>query len=136
MSHGVRQLRVIGGLNKAGLKKGLDFYHKLRIPTYICSSIEVAEICKTAENAYRFVQIAFVEELRIICSENNLPFEEVRTACNTKWNIDLLEARDGIKGICLPQDIRFLKRLTSSSPLLDGAIQTDKNYQSFMQRKC
>jgi hypothetical protein len=53
----------------------------------------------------------------------------VRKACNTKWNIEILEAREGIFGSCLPKDIRYLKVLTSRSPLIDGAILSDEIYR-------
>lgn len=129
--HGVRQIRVIGAINDESLTKGLGFYHQLDIPLHVAPSIEVAELCKIAENAYRFVQIAFAEELHLICESNDVSFGEVRRACNTKWNIEILEARDGIKGTCLPKDTRYLKQLTGLSHVLDGAISTDELYQKF-----
>ncbi|MGB9693272.1 MAG: NAD(P)-binding domain-containing protein, partial [Fervidobacterium sp.] len=104
IKHGVKQLRVIGAINEESLNVGLKFYKDLlKIPLHIASSIEVAEMSKIAENAYRYVQIAFAEELRMICEEIGLKFNEVRVACNTKWNIEIPEARDGIKGHCLPK---------------------------------
>ena len=133
VDHGVKQLRVIGAINEESLERGLEFYRLLKIPLRVCPTIEIAEMCKIAENAYRFVQIAFAEELRMICEEKEIPFDEVRKACNTKWNIEIPEARDGISGSCLPQDIGFLNRLADRSPLLDGAILTDQNYKR--QRK-
>jgi len=130
VNHGVRQLRVIGAINDKSLEVGLDFYKDvLDIPLYVVSPIEVAEMCKIAENAYRYVCIAFVEELRMICEELGLDFDEVRDACNTKWNIDMLEARNGIGGHCLPKDIRYLASLTKHNLLLKSAISVDKQYR-------
>ena len=129
--HGVQQVRVIGAINDESLRKGSRFYRQLDIPIHIAPSIEVVELCKIAENSYRFVQIAFAEELRMICESNDVSFEEVRRACNTKWNIEILEAKDGIKGTCLPKDTRYLKQLTGPSYILDGAIATDELYQKF-----
>lgn len=128
-NHGIRQPRVIGAINKQSLERGLEFYRSLDISLHVCPTIEIAEICKIAENAYRFVQIAFAEELRNICEEKEIAFDEVREACNTKWNIEILEARDGIFGSCLPQDTGYLKTLADRSPLLDGAILTDRIYK-------
>jgi len=134
--YGVKQLRVIGSIDAESLEKGLKFYRdELKIPLYIAPSIEVAELCKIAENAYRYVQIAFAEELKMICDELELDFNEVREACNTKWNIEILEARDGIKGHCLPKDIRYLISLTSFNNLLKAAVETDQIYQVFLERK-
>jgi len=135
-NHGVRQLRVLGAVNMESLKIGLRFYkEKLKIPLHVVSSIEIAEICKIAENAYRYVQIAFAEELRMICEELRLNFNEVREACNTKWNIEILEARDGIKGHCLPKDTWYLSSLTKFNRLLRGAMDADQAYKTWLSKK-
>ena len=137
VNHGVRQLRVFGYLNKESMMKGLIFYRDiLSIPLHVVEPIEVAEMCKIVENAYRFVQIAFAEELKMICSELGLDFESVRSACNTKWNIEILEARNGIGGKCLPKDIRFLISLCKKVKpfLLKSAIKTDEVYKRWVRR--
>lgn len=133
MAHGIKQQRVIGAINQQSLKKGLEFYHALDIPVHVCRTIEIAEMCKVAENSYRFVQIALAEELRRICEDKNISFEEVRTACNTKWNTQILEARDGILGSCLPKDIRYLKNMAKNVPLIEGAIITDEIYKKWIK---
>ncbi len=131
--YGVNQIRVMGALNEASLAKGKEFYEALKIPLYTVSSLEVAEIVKTAENAYRFVQIAFVEQLKLLCEERRIPFKEVRDGANTKWNVSLLEARKGIRGKCLPKDIRYLASI-GYAPLLQGAIEADRNYIEYMKK--
>ncbi|MDR0373409.1 MAG: nucleotide sugar dehydrogenase, partial [Nitrososphaerota archaeon] len=55
---------------------------------------------------------------------------ELRNAANTKWNVDLAEARTGIGGECLPKDIKFLINAYPTAPLLHGAIIQDSNYQA------
>lgn len=132
LNHGVKQLRVLGALTFEGLTRGWDFYHSIEIPVYSAIPIEIAEMSKISENAYRYVQIAFVEELKIICNENNLDFEMIRLACNTKWNIEMLKARDGIKGKCLLKDTKYLLELTKHGNILKGAIETDKIYRGEM----
>ena len=63
IKHGVRQLRVIGGIDEDSLRMGLRLYQQLKIPLHSVSSIETAEMSKIVENSYRFLQIAFAEEL-------------------------------------------------------------------------
>ena len=134
LKRGVSQLRVIGAVNKQSLKVGMNFYREiLGIPLHVTPSIEVAEMCKITENAYRYVQIAFAEELKMICSETKLNFEETRKACNTKWNIEILEARDGINGHCLPKDIKNLASLSKYNTLLKSAVEVDKQYRKWLQ---
>ena len=134
INYGVVQIRVLGGINKKSLKMGKRFYDLIKIPVHLVSSIEVAEISKIAENAYRFVQIAFAEELSLISKKLGLSFGEVREACNTKWNIEILEAYKGIGGNCLPKDIRYLLS-SKPSPLLSGAIELDIKYAKLCKAK-
>jgi len=136
VNHGVKQLRVIGAVNNDSLETGLKFYQGiLEIPLHIAKSIEVAEMCKIAENAYRYVQIAFAEELKMICEKLGLDFEEVRKASNTKWNIEILEARDGIGGHCLPKDVRYLASLSEYNILLRSAIEVDIQYRKWLKHR-
>jgi UDP-N-acetyl-D-mannosaminuronate dehydrogenase len=114
---------------------GREFYEDNGIPLHVVPSIEIAEMTKVAENAYRFVQISFAEELKMICNELNLSFEQVREACNTKWNIDLLDAKEGIGGHCLPKDIRYLISLTEGGTLLKSAITVDSTYKNWKATK-
>ena len=47
----------------------------LGIPLHTVSDIEIAEITKIAENAHRYLQIAFAEDLYLYCKTNNLSFQ-------------------------------------------------------------
>jgi UDP-N-acetyl-D-mannosaminuronic acid dehydrogenase len=135
-NHGVKQLRVIGALNNESMVKAKAFYEALGIPLHQVSSLELAEATKIAENAHRYVQIAFAEELKLIADKNNLNFEEWRTAMNTKWNVDVPEARNGIGKECLPKDTAFLAMLGSDVSLLQGAIKANDAYvKSLTNRK-
>ncbi len=135
VKHGVNQMRVIGAMNSQSLKGGLEFYQgALGIPLHTVSSIEIAEMCKITENAHRYLQIAFSEELRMMCSGIGLDFEELRNACNTKWNVDMPEAREGIGRHCLPKDIKYLTSLTPSA-LLESAIEVDRKYREWLSKQ-
>ncbi|GAI19532.1 unnamed protein product, partial [marine sediment metagenome] len=127
--HGVKQVRVLGAINSESLELAKKFYSTAEIPVCLVSSVEVAEASKLVENAWRFVNIAFVEEAKMLCEKLGLNFKEVRRACNTKWNTCLLAARDGIGGVCLPRDIRLLTQLYQEDGLMKAAVDTDKKYK-------
>jgi nucleotide sugar dehydrogenase len=132
--HGVNQIRVIGAVNPESLSVGLKFYQDtLGIPMHVVSSAEVAEMCKITENAHRFLQIAFAEELKMICARIGLDFDELRKAMNTKWNVDIPEAKTGIGGHCLPKDIRYVTSLAPSA-ILESAIEVDKKYREWLSK--
>jgi nucleotide sugar dehydrogenase len=131
--HGVNQLRVIGALNQKALTLGLRFFRQLGIPLHVCPSLEVAEMTKVAENAHRYLEIAWAQELARMTESVGLRFEDVRDSISTHFNysfpLQILEPRDGIGGTCLPKDIQFLRSMAqTTTPLLDGAIQSNAVY--------
>src|SRR5690348_15313216 len=107
----------------------------LGIPMHPVSKIEIAELSKIAENAHRYLQIAFAEDLYLYCQENNLNFSELRDALNTKWNVNILEPREGIGGHCLPKDTRMFLQSSKSikSKILTAAIEVDQDYRQYRQ---
>lgn len=110
----------------------------LGIPLHPVSNIEIAEISKVAENAHRYLQIAFAEDLYLYSQANGINFAELREALNTKWNVNILEPRDGIGGHCLPKDTKlFLQSSHSSnkSKILSAAIEADRAYRRHRQAK-
>lgn len=132
--HGVNQKRVIGGVNKESLKKGLEFYRdRLHMLVSAVPSAETAELCKIAENTYRYIQIAFAEELKMVSEELGIDFERLRQACNTKWNIEVLEARDGIGGHCLYKDVKYYSNLSDKTHLPESAINVDEAYRKWLK---
>ncbi|HVG36778.1 MAG TPA: hypothetical protein VNA10_03515, partial [Thermoplasmata archaeon] len=73
--------------------------------------------------------------LKLACDENRLDFEQLRQAMNTKWNVEVLEARDGIGGTCLPKDILYLKAAAPEvCHLLDGARDVDRLYRESKEK--
>jgi UDP-N-acetyl-D-mannosaminuronic acid dehydrogenase len=107
----------------------------LGIPLHGVSNIEIAEVTKIAENAHRYLQIAFAEDLYLYCQGNNIVFAELRDALNTKWNVNILEPRDGIGGHCLPKDTKMFlqssKYSSGRSKILTAAIKVDKSYRRY-----
>jgi UDP-N-acetyl-D-mannosaminuronate dehydrogenase len=99
------------------------------------SKIDIAEMTKTIENAHRYLQIAFAEDLYLYCQANNVNFSELRDALNTKWNVNILEPREGIGGHCLPKDTRMFLQSSKSikSKILTAAVEVDQDYRRYRQ---
>ena len=104
----------------------------LGIPMHPVSEIEIAELTKIIENAHRYLQIAFAEDLYLYCQANNINFAELRDSLNTKWNVNILEPREGIGGHCLPKDTKMFLNSSKSikSKILEAAIKVDNEYRS------
>lgn len=159
--HGVNQIRVIGGVSDCCLKKALQFYDSrnevleltdnitsnkiydtpktisLGIPMHPVSEIEIAELTKIIENADRYMQISFSEDLYLYCQTNNVNFGELREALNTKWNVNILEPRDGVGGHCLPKDTKMFLQSAKSikSKILMAAMEVDQDYRRFREMR-
>jgi len=159
--HGVNQIRVIGGVSDCCLKIALQFYdsgndvleltdnitsnkiydtpktNSLGIPMHAVSEIEIAELTKIIENADRYMQIAFSEDLYLYCQTNNVNFGELREALNTKWNVNILEPRDGVGGHCLPKDTKMFLQSSKSlkSKILMAAMEVDQDYRRFREMR-
>lgn len=109
----------------------------LGIPMHPVSEIEMAELAKIIENAHRYLQIAFAEDLYLYCQANNVNFPELRDALNTKWNVHILEPREGIGGHCLPKDTKMFLQSSQSvkSKILAAAIEVDEEYRQYIQSR-
>ncbi|HYZ49492.1 MAG TPA: hypothetical protein VE593_01290 [Nitrososphaeraceae archaeon] len=108
----------------------------LGIPMHPVSKIEIAEVTKIIENAHRYLQIAFAEDLYLYCQANNINFSELRDALNTKWNVNILEPREGIGGHCLPKDTKMFlhSSKTIKSKILTAAVEVDQDYRRYRQQ--
>jgi UDP-N-acetyl-D-mannosaminuronic acid dehydrogenase len=137
--HGVRQTRVLGGCSSCCTLEAVNFYGKLlKIPLHVVSSADIAELSKVVENSYRYMEIAFSEELSMVCNNSEIDFNELRNAINTKWNITILEARDGIGGHCLPKDSQMFldfSRNMHVTSMIRTAKMIDEKYRSFLTQK-
>jgi UDP-N-acetyl-D-mannosaminuronate dehydrogenase len=101
------------------------------------TEIEIAELSKIIENADRYMQIAFSEDLYLYCQANNVNFGELRDALNTKWNVKILEPRDGVGGHCLPKDTKMFLQSSKSikSKILMAALEVDQDYRRFREMR-
>lgn len=128
--HRIFNLRRLLGADTADARqRALNFYKKFMTPPDLitCVPLEIAALSKIVENTYRFFEITFAQELKRICDQKGLDFELLKHAANTKWNIDIKDARDGIKGKCLPKDTKILADY-SKSTLLNKVLELNQEY--------
>lgn len=140
-AYGVNQVRIMGAVNEESKEIAQTYFDSIQIKTISVSSCEISEISKITENSYRYIEVAFAEELAMICRKHGLRFEEVRNACNTLkrekegWQVQIMEARSGIGGTCLPKDIEYLFSISNPARLIKGAIETDELYRKMLAGK-
>lgn len=121
--------RVMGAENEKALQRGLTFFTQFMDKNLIHTfPLEVVELTKPVENAYRFMEIAIAEQLKLSCKEKGIDFEQLRAAASTKWNIHIYEARDGVGGKCLPKDIKLIDEFFSGNELFKKGIEFNEEY--------
>lgn len=100
--------RVCGGINKETTDKMLELYsHIVKGELYPTDCI-TAEVVKTAENAYRDVEIAFANEVALICEKLGINVYEVRELVNKAPYRNMHFPGAGVGGHCLPKDSLLL----------------------------
>jgi UDP-N-acetyl-D-mannosaminuronic acid dehydrogenase len=115
--HNIRSLpKVIGGINEASAWAAKTLYTSVVLDAGILTTdILTAEVSKTVENAYRDVQIAFANEIALICESLGVDVHDVRALVNSLPDRHMLLPGAGVGGHCLPKDSWLL--LHSASPL-------------------
>jgi UDP-N-acetyl-D-mannosaminuronic acid dehydrogenase len=101
--------RVVGGIDEESTRRAVELYrtivHKQITPT----SVLTAELAKTMENAYRDVNIAFANEMAVVCEAMGVDVYEIRELMNARHDRHMHLAGAGVGGHCLPKDPWLLK---------------------------
>ncbi|MHC4645078.1 MAG: NAD(P)-binding domain-containing protein [Planctomycetota bacterium] len=109
-----------------------DIYQKLGIRLRWLS-LEGAELVKITENTKRFIDIAFAEELAMLCHSLDIDYREVHEGVNTHFAHTLLEAREGIGGNCLTLATNIITDLSFHLPIINAAKAEDKRYKDWLK---
>ncbi|MDD1769693.1 MAG: nucleotide sugar dehydrogenase [Methanomassiliicoccales archaeon] len=96
--------RVLGGLDARSSEIAAEWYSPIMQGKIHITDMTSAEVVKTAENAYRDTEIAFANEVGLICESLGLDAYEVRKLVNTCPGRDMLMPGAGVGGHCLPKD--------------------------------
>ena len=123
--------RVIGGMNEESTTKAIEFYSQFVTGTLHRTNCKTAEMCKLTENSSRDVQIAFANELSLICDKAGINVWELINLANKHPRVNILQPGCGVGGHCIAVDPYFI---TSSFPTESKIIATAReinNYKSF-----
>lgn len=104
----VQNDRIIGGLTEACAQKALDLYQEFVTGTCYVTDSRAAELVKLSENAFRDVNIAFANELSMICDKLEVDVWAVRELANKHPRVSILEPGAGVGGHCIAVDPWFI----------------------------
>src|SRR3990167_7995276 len=101
--------RVLGGISPACAERARELYRYM-VPRELChlTTARTAELSKLVENAYRDVNIAFANELSLICERLNVPVWDLIQLANKHPRVNILKPGCGVGGHCIAVDPFFI----------------------------
>ncbi|MFK7813557.1 MAG: UDP-N-acetyl-D-mannosamine dehydrogenase [Maribacter sp.] len=123
--------RVIGGVNAASTEKAVAFYAKYVKGALHKTNARTAEMCKLVENSSRDVQIAFANELSLICDKADINVWELINLANKHPRVNILQPGCGVGGHCIAVDPYFIVADYPMESKIIGTAREVNNYKSF-----
>jgi len=123
--------RVIGGVNEASTDKAVGFYSKYVKGDLHRTNARTAEMCKLVENSSRDVQIAFANELSLICDKADINVWELIELANKHPRVNILQPGCGVGGHCIAVDPYFIVSDYPMETKIIGTAREVNNYKSF-----
>ena len=125
--------RVIGGVNEASTEKAKEFYQIFVKGALHSTNSRTAEMCKLTENSSRDVQIAFANELSIICDKAGINVWELIDLANKHPRVNILRPGCGVGGHCIAVDPYFI---TADYPKESKIIATAREINNYKALWC
>ena len=123
--------RVIGGVDEVATQKAISFYSKYVKGALHGTNARTAEMCKLVENSSRDVQIAFANELSLICDKADINVWELINLANKHPRVNILQPGCGVGGHCIAVDPYFIVSDYPMESKIIGTAREVNNYKSF-----
>jgi len=130
MTELVENDRIVGGLTKEATKKVSEFYKTFVNGEILQTDAKTAELCKLTENSFRDVNIAFANELSIICDKYGIDVWELRTLANHHPRVNILYPGVGVGGHCIAVDPWFIVSDNKENAKLIKSAREVNNYKT------
>ena len=128
--------RVIGGLTAACSEAAKELYGLFVEGNCITTNARTAEMCKLVENSFRDLNIAFANELSIICDQQNIDTWELISVANRHPRVNILQPGVGVGGHCIAVDPYFIiSQNPDTAKLISVGRQVNKSKTSYVIQK-
>lgn len=121
--------RVIGGINPESTAKAQSFYAQFVQGKLHPTNARTAEMCKLTENASRDAQIAFANELSLICDKAGINVWELIELANKHPRVNILQPGCGVGGHCIAVDPYFLTAAFPGESQMIALVRERNNYK-------
>ena len=99
---------IVGGINDASTQAAVDFYKSFVRGEVLATDSRTAEMTKLTENSFRDVNIAFANELSLICDEEGINVWQLIALANRHPRVNILQPGPGVGGHCIAVDPWFI----------------------------
>jgi UDP-N-acetyl-D-mannosaminuronic acid dehydrogenase len=124
----VQNDRIVGGINEASTGMAVEFYHSFVRGEVLATDSRTAELAKLTENSYRDVNIAFANELSIICDKEGINVWELLQLANRHPRVNILNPGPGVGGHCIAVDPWFIvSRAQGAARLIRTAREVNES---------
>jgi UDP-N-acetyl-D-mannosaminuronic acid dehydrogenase len=122
----VDNARIVGGLDHRSALRARDVYRFFAMGKIKLATSRVAELSKLTENAFRDVNIAFANELSLVCDHLGVDVWSVIKMANLHPRVNILSPGPGVGGHCIPVDPWFIhEALPEATPLIRNAREVN-----------
>ncbi len=122
--------RVIGGIDEPSTDKAIEFYSQFVQGTLHRTNCRTAEMCKLTENSSRDVQIAFANELSMVCERAGINVWRLIELANKHPRVNILQPGCGVGGHCIAVDPYFITAAFPKEAQIIGKAREINNYKS------
>jgi UDP-N-acetyl-D-mannosaminuronic acid dehydrogenase len=122
--------RIIGGLSLISTKKIAQFYRIFVNGDIFETDAKTAEMCKLVENSFRDLNIAFANELSMICDKQGINVWDLIRLANKHPRVNILQPSTGVGGHCIAVDPWFIISQDSKNTKLIHSAREVNNYKT------
>jgi UDP-N-acetyl-D-mannosaminuronic acid dehydrogenase len=125
--------RIVGGLDRRSAIRAKELYSCFAMGPMKTTTARVAELSKLVENAYRDVNVAFANELSLVCDSLGIDVWSVIRMANLHPRVNILSPGPGVGGHCIPVDPWFIHQaLPERTPLIKAAREVNDGKPQFV----
>ena len=122
--------RVVGGINNNSTKKAAEFYRTFVEGKVFETTAKTAEMTKLTENSFRDVNIAFANELSMLCDDMDIDVRELISLANRHPRVNVLSPGCGVGGHCISVDPWFIVDSANGKAKIIEQARRTNNYKS------
>ena len=122
--------RVVGGINIESTKKAAEFYRTFVEGEVLETNARTAEMAKLTENSFRDVNIAFANELSMLCADIDIDVGELISLANRHPRVDVLNPGCGVGGHCISVDPWFIVDTANGKAKIIEQARRTNNYKA------